>query len=189
MLPFSLRMLLHKPSMPQSSSTGQRFQSSDIENLRASRSLVRKILEGSLLKLQEEPTKQTRSIRWELGACWVQHLQNQASGKTESKKPEEAKSEPAVKGLGKQGGLLKDIKRKTDVRSSKTELGKEVSMSNNPDINKKSDSISQKELEKQDEEKEMMWKKLLPEPAYLRLKESETGLHHKVYQLFSPENN
>jgi len=182
-------MLLHKPSMPQSPSTGQRFQSSDIENLRASRSLVRKILEGSLLKLQEEPTKQTRSIRWELGACWVQHLQNQASGKTESKKPEEAKSEPAVKGLGKQGGLLKDIKRKTDVRSSKTELGKEVSMSNNPDINKKSDYISQKELEKQDEEKEMMWKKLLPEPAYLRLKESETGLHHKVCQLFSPENN
>uniref|UniRef100_A0A2N9HM86 Clu domain-containing protein n=1 Tax=Fagus sylvatica TaxID=28930 RepID=A0A2N9HM86_FAGSY len=175
----SLRMLLHKPSTPQSSSTGQRSQSSDIENLCAARSLVRKKVEGSLLKLQEEPTKQTRSIRWELGACWVQHLQNQASGKTESKKPEEAKPEPAVKGLGKQGGLLKEIKRKTDVRSSKTELGKEASMSNNLDINKKSDNISQKDLEKQDEEKEMMWKKLLPEPAYLRLKESETGLHHK----------
>lgn len=173
-------MLLHKPPTPLSSSIGQRLQSTDIENLRAARSLVRKVVEESLLKLQEEPTKQTRSIRWELGACWVQHLQNQASGKTESKKAEEAKPEPAVKGLGKQGGLLKEIKKKTDVRSGKTEAGKEVSMSNNPDLNKKSDNLSQKELEKQDKEKEIMWKKLLPESAYLRLKESETGLHHKV---------
>ncbi|KAF5469410.1 hypothetical protein F2P56_013488 [Juglans regia] len=176
----SLRMLLHKPPTPQSSSIGQRLQSTDMENLRAARSLVRKVVEQSLLKLQEEPTKQTRSIRWELGACWVQHLQNQASGKTESKKAEEAKPEPAVKGLGKQGGLLKEIKKKTDVRSGKTEAGKEVSMSNNPDVNKKSDNLSQKELEKQDKEKEIMWKRLLPESAYLRLKESETGLHHKA---------
>ncbi|KAB1212001.1 Clustered mitochondria protein [Morella rubra] len=175
----SLRMLLQKPSMPQTCSMGQRIQSSDIENLGPARSLVRKVVEESLLKLQEESTKQTRSIRWELGACWVQHLQNQASGKNESKKAEEAKPEPAVKGLGKQGALLKEIKKKTDIKSSTTDPGKEVSMSNNVDINKKSDEISQKELEKQDKEKEMMWKKLLPEPAYLRLKESETGLHHK----------
>lgn len=182
-------MLLHKPSTPQSSSTGQQVQSADIESLRAARSLVTKVLEESLLKFQEEPTKQTRSIRWELGACWVQHLQNQASGKTESKKAEEAKPEPAVKGLGKQGGLLKEIKKKTDVKSSKAELGKEVSMNNNLDINKSSENINQQELEKQEKEKEMMWKKLLPEPAYLRLKESETGLHHKVCQLRLPENN
>jgi protein TIF31 len=188
-LPCSLRMLLHKPSTPQSSSTGQRVQSADVESLRGARSLVRKVLEKSLQKFQEEPTKQTRSIRWELGACWVQHLQNQASGKTESKKAEEVKPEPAVKGLGKQGGLLKEIKKKTDVKSSKAELGKEASMNNNLDINKRSENISQQELEKQDKEKEMMWKKLLPEPAYLRLKESETGLHHKVCQLRSPENN
>lgn len=176
-------MLLHKPSMPQSCSMGQRIQSSDVENLGPARSLVRKVVEESLLKLEEESTKQTRSIRWELGACWVQHLQNQASGKNESKKAEEAKPEPAVKGLGKQGALLKEIKKKTDIKSSTTDPGKEVSMSNNVDINKKSDEISQKELEKQDKEKEMIWKKLLPEPAYLRLKESETGLHHKVCQL------
>lgn len=52
-------MLLHKPSTPQSSSTGQRVQSADIESLRAARSLVTKVLEESLLKFQEEPTKQT----------------------------------------------------------------------------------------------------------------------------------
>uniref|UniRef100_A0A5B7BBA0 Clu domain-containing protein n=1 Tax=Davidia involucrata TaxID=16924 RepID=A0A5B7BBA0_DAVIN len=175
----SLRMLLHKSSTPQSSSAVQRLQNTDFEDSRSSRSLVRKVLGESLLKLQGEATKHTRSIRWELGACWVQHLQNQASGKTESKKTEEAKVEPAVKGLGKQGGLLKEIKRKTDDRSSKTEQGNEVAVSNSLDMIKKSDNTNQKALEKQDEEKEMMWRKLLPEAAYLRLKESETGLHLK----------
>lgn len=125
-------------------------------------------MEKSLLRLQEEPAKNSKSIRWELGACWVQHLQNQASGKTEPTKMEETKLEPVVKGLGKQGGLLKEIKKKADLGTSKVEPGKEV------------DPTNQKELEKQDEDKEQMWKMLLPESAYLRLKESETGLHKKV---------
>ncbi|GAY48522.1 hypothetical protein CUMW_112300 [Citrus unshiu] len=175
----SLRMLLHKSSSPQSSSAFQRSQSTDFENLRSARSLVRKVIEDSLLKLQEEPSKHTRCIRWELGACWVQHLQNQASGKNESKKTEEPKLEPAVKGLGKQGALLKDIKKKTDGRINKTEQGKQVPADNNLDMNKKSDATDQKELEKRDEEMEELWKKLISESAYLRLKESETGLHLK----------
>ncbi|KAJ4839776.1 hypothetical protein Tsubulata_026571 [Turnera subulata] len=174
----SLRTLLHRSSSPQPSSTTQRLQGGEFENLRSARSLVRKVLEESLLKLQEEPNRQTKSIRWELGACWIQHLQNQASGKTEGKKTEENKSEPAVKGLGKQGALLKEIKKKPDVRSGKAEEGKEVSVGSNLDLNKKLDS--QKELEKKDEEMEILWKKLVPEAAYLRLKESETGLHLKV---------
>lgn len=134
------------------------------------------------MKLQGEATKHSRSIRWELGACWVQHLQNQASGKTESKKTEEAKVKPAVKGLGKQGGLLKEIKKKIDDRSSKTEQGKDATLTNSLDMNKKLDASH---LEKLDEEKEMLWRKLLPEAAYLRLKESETGLHQKVWLLLS----
>ncbi|KAK9274864.1 hypothetical protein L1049_022118 [Liquidambar formosana] len=175
----SLRMLLHKSCTPQSSSAVQRIQSSDSEDLLSARSLVRKVLQESLLQLQGEASKSTKSIRWELGACWVQHLQNQASGKTESKKTEEAKPEPAVKGLGKQGGLLKEIKKKTDVRSSIPEQGKEGITSNSLDMNTKSDAPGQKEVEKQEKEKEMMWRKLLSEAAYLRLKESETGLHLK----------
>lgn len=167
-------MLLHKSSTTQASI--QRLQSGDFEDLFSARSLVRNVLEDSLMKLQGEATKHTRSIRWELGACWVQHLQNQASGKTESKKTEEMKVEPAVKGLGKQGGLLKEIKKKIDDRSIKTEQGKDA-LTNSLDMNKKLDASH---LEKQDEEKEMMWRKLLPEAAYLRLKESETGLHLKV---------
>ncbi|XP_023531150.1 protein TSS [Cucurbita pepo subsp. pepo] len=163
----SLRMLLLKSFTPQASNTPNRSQTTDVDNLQYSRTVVRKVMEESLLRLQEEPAKNSRSIRWELGACWVQHLQNQASGKTEPKKTDETKLEPIVKGLGKQGGLLKEIKKKTDLGSSKVEPAKEV------------DPINQKEMEKQDEDKEQMWKTLLSESAYLRLKESETGLHKK----------
>uniref|UniRef100_A0A9I9CY66 Clu domain-containing protein n=1 Tax=Cucumis melo TaxID=3656 RepID=A0A9I9CY66_CUCME len=163
----SLRMLLHKSNTPQASNTSTRLQTTNVDHLQYSRTIVRKVMEESLLRLEEEPAKNSRSIRWELGACWVQHLQNQASGKTEPKKTEETKLEPVVKGLGKQGGLLKEIKKKTDVGTSKVEPGKEV------------DPTNPKELEKQDEDKEQMWKTLLSESAYLRLKESETGLHKK----------
>lgn len=163
-------MLLHK-SLPQSSVPVQRSSNADIEDLQNSRSLVRKVLGESWLKLQEEDTKDEESIRWELGACWVQHLQNHAAGKADSKKVEEAKVEP-VKGLGKQGGLLKDIKKKFDERSNKSDCSKEAA-SNSADISKK-------EPEKLDEEKEILWKEVLSEAAYLRLKESETGLHLKV---------
>ncbi|KAK6273105.1 hypothetical protein POUND7_010188 [Theobroma cacao] len=173
----SLRLLLHKSSTPQSSA--QRSQSVDFENLHSARASVRKVLEDSLQKLQDEPSKNSTSIRWELGACWVQHLQNQASGKTESKKNEDVKPEPAVKGLGKQVALLKEIKKRTDIKGGKTEHSKEVSPGNNLDMNRKSEVRNQKELEKQDEEMQIMWKKLLPEAAYLRLKKSDTGLHLK----------
>ncbi|XP_073277926.1 protein REDUCED CHLOROPLAST COVERAGE 2-like [Primulina huaijiensis] len=167
----SLRMLLHKSSTPQLCCLVPRIQNADVEELLSSRPLVRKVLSESLDRLQGEESKPTKSIRWELGACWVQHLQNQASGKNESKKHEEAKVEPAVKGLGKHG-LLKDFKKKADGRSNKTDLNTEVIANDNFDANKK-------ELENQDEEKELMWKKLIPEASYLRLKESETGLHLK----------
>ncbi|XP_019177938.1 PREDICTED: protein TSS isoform X3 [Ipomoea nil] len=166
----SLRVLLHRSSTPQSPSPVQRSHCLDVEDL--STVLVRQVLGESLQKLQQEDTKQTKSIRWELGACWVQHLQSQTSGKTESKKGDEAKVEPVVKGLGKNGGLLKDIKKKSDDRSNKTDSGKEVASTNSSAVNKD-------ELEKHEEEKEILWRKLLPEAAYLRLKESETGLHLK----------
>ncbi|KAI3444062.1 hypothetical protein Pfo_000727 [Paulownia fortunei] len=167
----SLRMLLHKSTTPQSSSPVQRIQNADVEESHTTRPLVRQVLTESLQRLQGEESTPTKSIRWELGACWVQHLQNQASAKNESKKNEEAKVEPAVKGLGKHGGLLKDFKKKSDDQINKTDPNKELPANNSSDANKK-------ELEN-DKEKEIMWKKLLPEASYLRLKESETGLHLK----------
>lgn len=155
-------MVLHKSSTPQS------LQS--VEDLRFSRSLVRKVLEESLLKLQGEASKEAKSIRWELGACWIQHLQN-PSGKMDSKKTEGTKVEPAVKGLGKHSGLLKEIKRKSNDRSEKTDQGKEITANKSLDS---SDGGNQKEAER-----EITWRKY-PEAAYLRLKESETDLHLKV---------
>lgn len=162
----SLRMLLHKPPT-QSCGGGQRLQCMvEFEDLQSARSLVRKVLANSLIKLQGEETKQRKSIRWELGACWVQHLQNQASGKVESKKSEDTKVEPTVKGLGKQFGQLKEIKKKIDEKGCKTDLAKESSACSGIDANSK-------------ENKEVMLQNLLPEAAFLRLKESDTGLHLK----------
>ncbi|XP_056863886.1 protein REDUCED CHLOROPLAST COVERAGE 2-like [Raphanus sativus] len=172
----SLRTLLHKASTP--SSIAQRSPNADSEQLRVAKSLVRKVFEDSLQKLEAEPSRNTKPIRWELGACWVQHLQNQASTKTETKNPEDAKPEPPVKGLGKQGGLLKEIKRKIDVKANKSEQGKD-SPANTVDNDNKSETEDQKEVEKQNEEMEKMWKELVTEAAYQRLKESETGFHLK----------
>lgn len=168
---------MHKFSTP--SGIAQRAQNTDSEQTRVAKSLVRKVFEDSLQKLKDEPSRNTNPIRWELGACWVQHLQNQDSSKSESSKTEDAKPESPVKGLGKQGAMLKEIKKKIDVKASKTEQGKEA-LANTNDTDKKSENEDQKELEKQNEEMEKMWKELVNEAAYQRLKESETGLHLKV---------
>ncbi|ESQ54449.1 hypothetical protein EUTSA_v10024196mg [Eutrema salsugineum] len=172
----SLRTLLHKSSTP--SSIAQRSPNADSEQIRVAKSLVRKVFEDSLQKLEAEPPRNTKPIKWELGACWVQHLQNQASSKSETKKTEDAKPEPTVKGLGKQGALLKEIKRKIDVKAHKAEQGKDA-LANTVDNDNKSEAADQKELEKQNEEMEKMWKELVTEAAYQRLKESETGFHLK----------
>ncbi|KFK29334.1 hypothetical protein AALP_AA7G120400 [Arabis alpina] len=172
----SLRTLLHKSSTP--STIAQRSPNAESEQIRLAKSFVRKVFEDSLQKLEGEPSRNTKPIRWELGACWVQHLQNQASSKSESKKTEDAKPESPVKGLGKQGALLKEIKKKIDVKANKSEPGKE-GLANTVDSENKTETEDQKELAKQNEEMENIWKELVTEAAYQRLKESETGFHLK----------
>ncbi|CAA7408118.1 unnamed protein product [Spirodela intermedia] len=176
----SLRMLLHKSSSPQLSGNLPRAHGPDFEDLKPSRSLAKKVLGDCLKKLQEEPAKQRRSIRWELGACWVQHLQNVASGKTETKKNEEIKVEPTVKGLGKQLGPLKVIKKKADGKGTQNDTGKEISNCTGHDPETLHvDAGEQKEFNKINSEEEIVLQKLLPEASFLRLKESDTGLHLK----------
>ncbi|PKA49413.1 Clustered mitochondria protein [Apostasia shenzhenica] len=162
----SLRMLLHKSAALLSNGV-LHIQYSDTNKVESSRSLVRTVLKYSLAKAEGEGIRQRRSIRWELGACWVQHLQNQASGKTETKNDDEKKVEPTVKGLGKQFGQLKEIKKKNDDKAGKAYPAKE------------SCSTSDK-LHMPDGDKEMTLMKLLPEASFLRLKESNTGLHVKT---------
>lgn len=164
----SLRMLLHKAAT-QSGSPVQKIHNVNTEESVIARNLITQVLDRSIERIDVEESKPAKSIRWELGACWVQHLQNKDSGK-DSKKTEEAKVEPAVKGLGKHGGLLKDLKKKPD---NKADPSKEPAANGLSEANKK-------ETVKLDEEKEIMLRKLLTEASYLRLKESETGLHLKV---------
>lgn len=149
-------MLLHKP-------LSQSLERGDSDTARET---IRRLLSDSLVNLEEKSTKHERSIRWELGACWVQHLQNLASEKTDSKKNEEAKNEqPVVKGLGKQFGLLKGIKKV----ENKSNL-KENSNCNGSD----SDVVCK------NSEKEMILQDLLSDNAFRVLKESKTGLHIRV---------
>jgi protein TIF31 len=166
-------MLLHK-SCAQSPGGVQRLQSCDTQENEATRSFVRKILIDSLQKLENETPIVTRPIRWELGACWVEHLQNQTSEKTETKKNEETKDVPTVKGLGKQFGQLKEIKKKADDRSGRSTHAKENSSPNANDAHT-DDTASTKE------DKEASLQRLLPEAAFQRLRESKTGLHAKVF--------
>lgn len=155
----SLRMLLHK-STTSPFGAAKRAQGAGFEDLEPSRSSVRKVLEDSLRSLKGEGTKMRKPLRWELGACWVLHLQNPSSGKTEPKKKEH-KVEQTVKGLGKQFGQLKEIKKKTDEKKEGTSVD-EVRVENG-----------------QIDDKENILQKILSEAAFLRLKESATGLHVK----------
>lgn len=168
-------MLLHKSSS-QPAGGLHRLQNAEIEDMQSSKSFVRNVLTDSLMKLEGESKRERRSIRWELGACWVQHLQNQASEKTDSKKSDDTKVEPTVKGLGKQFGQLKEIKKKVEDKGGKTNLARENSSPTGDDANKTcgAESANLKE------DKEMLLREVLPEAAFLRLKESETGLHVKV---------
>ncbi|KAH9329773.1 hypothetical protein KI387_001881, partial [Taxus chinensis] len=176
----SLRTPLHKGSRTQSNAAMHHCHASESEDTQSARNLVQRVLEDSLFKLQEEQTEQKKFIRWELGACWVQHLQNQPTPeKKETKSSEESKNEPIVKGLGKQFGLLKEIKKKTTDDKEKI---KSLDFSVNNEIeNSKQvmEMASEQEAQKEETESKLPLKKLLPEAPFLRLKESETGLHRK----------
>ncbi|KAF2323167.1 hypothetical protein GH714_033806 [Hevea brasiliensis] len=86
----------------------------------ASRCLVRQVIRESLTKLDEMPVASERSIRWELGSCWMQHLQKQETpSDTDSKHSEEdTETEHAVKGLGKEFKFLKKRDKKTSMNGT-----------------------------------------------------------------------
>ncbi|KAG8058627.1 hypothetical protein GUJ93_ZPchr0002g24715 [Zizania palustris] len=165
----SLRMLLHKSSAVSSGGV-QRLQSSNPLDSEHVTDFVRKIMTHSLQKLEGESPRETRPIRWELGACWVQHLQT--SEKADIKISEEAKDVPTVKGLGKQFGQLKEIKKKTDDSSGKSASAKENTLPNTNDAQTANPASTK-------EDKEAILQRWLPEAAFQRVKESETGLHSK----------
>ncbi|GMH17843.1 hypothetical protein Nepgr_019684 [Nepenthes gracilis] len=148
-------------------------QNDNPENLRCQ---IISIIKDSLTKLEEDkPMEDETPIRWELASCWLQHLQKPDSSTDNNSKGAGIDPEPAVKGLGKEFKLLRkrekkpsstcasDCKDKSDYQAHCLNLGEAV-----PGDENISGINAGAELQK-----------LLPEEAFLHLKESGTGLHLK----------
>lgn len=173
----SLRMLLHSEAASESQKLAMQSELSESLSLKASQTFVEELLEASLNKLQDEDAKQDNFVRWELGACWIQHLQDQKNTEKD-KKPsaQKAKNEIKVEGLGKPLRSLKNKKQDaisqvpTDILNSTSNGAESVlpSAETQPGI-----SPSDNELE---------LRRFLSDAAFSRLKESDTGLHQKSLQ-------
>lgn len=50
-----------------------------VEQSQSAQDLVASILQKSTATLEEEEERRPAFMRWELGACWVQHLQSEAA--------------------------------------------------------------------------------------------------------------
>ncbi|KAF3450909.1 hypothetical protein FNV43_RR06998 [Rhamnella rubrinervis] len=165
----SLRIPLHKFNTDLSGGSQP-----DFDSLEISKCLVRGVIRTSLKTLEDKLDTSERSIRWELGSCWVQHLQNQESQTDNHSKNSGNgnEAEAAVKGLGKKFKLLKKREKKSggesndmeelDASSSSLHVGFDNGEQNNGEFSSEADL-----------------KKLISEDAFLRLKETGTGLHLK----------
>ncbi|XP_043706230.1 protein TSS-like [Telopea speciosissima] len=179
----SLRLLLHKS--PSEHNRTSRSQNLECEDLISAQSFVKRVLEESLAKLQEEEVERDIFVRWELGACWIQHLQDQNNAEKD-KKPssEKAKSEAKVKGLGKPLKLLKNHKNKSDERKQKvqSEDGKSPAEGSSTEAEDAQLASAESNVESKANENELVLKGMLSGSAFTRLKESATGLHRKSLQ-------
>ncbi|CAN6483481.1 unnamed protein product [Victoria cruziana] len=174
----SLRTLLHKKQLQPYSKLSSHLHNLETEELHSAQIFVKRILEESLNKLQEEEEDRGRFIRWELGACWIQHLQDQITAEKEKKKSnEKAKAEKTIEGLGKPLRLVRSIKKKTDASISRVQLDEDKQNA----VTGESENLKPIDHESACRalENEAALKMLLTDSAFMRLKESETGLHCK----------
>ena len=162
------------------SSPSYQCYSSNSDDIQAARCLARRVLKDSLTKLKKLPDCTDRSIRWELGTCWVQHLQKQETSKAEETKGnlEDTLVEPIVKGLGKQFEPLKKIKKKTDSADCSSEKADPSADTMVSEETTDAGKLRQCKTNGEDELRE-----LLLEEAFRRLKDSGTGLHQKVCRI------
>lgn len=131
---------------------------------------MQELVKINLTKLEEKSVSSVRPIRWELGSCWVQHLQkkeNQVYGRPATND----ETELSIKGLGKQFKVLKSKSKKPDNMSTVKE--EDVRLH---ELNGEAD-LGQKSIDKHFETE---LKELISEEAFSRLKETGTGLHLKV---------
>jgi len=174
-IPSSLRLLLHKGSSPDNQKVAILSDPSESKRLGESQMFVQKLLEESLAKLQEEDEKQDNFVRWELGACWIQHLQDQKNSEKEKKHSvQKAKNEMKVEGLGTP---LRSLKKKKPVGISPVASDSSKSNSNGADPVLSSTETQQGTSPS---DNELALKSILSDAAFTRLKDSDTGLHQKV---------
>lgn len=187
----SLRMLLHKSHSPEQKRTLNQTRSSKHEELMTAQTFVEKLLKESLARLEEEEDDNIVFIRWELGACWIQHLQDQknaekekkhSGGKDKKQTVDKGRSETKVEGLGKPLKILKNSKKKLDSEESSSLTIRSSDKETDGD-NKNTKPLSVEcRGESKATESQCSLKDLLSDPAFTRLKESETGLHLKSPQ-------
>ncbi|PKU63385.1 Clustered mitochondria protein [Dendrobium catenatum] len=172
----SLRVLLHK--LPDHESfVGCLPSCNDYVEVRAGRCLVHRIISDSLYNLEKVLGFTEKAFRWELGTCWLQHLQKNKNSAVEgdNEKEEDNFVEPIVKGFGKQFEQLKRIRKKTNTIHSKS-----VKEDSNVDDAQLKEISNAEKLEELEGNENYELKKRITEEAFKFLIDSGTGLHQKV---------
>lgn len=174
----SLRLLLYKTIPSEHTKQTPNLQTLECEELCASEAIVERLLEESVARLEEEAPEQDHLVRWELGACWMQHLQDQKN--TEKDKKPSTETEMKVEGLGKP---LKSLKNKKKSDESHVKMQSENSR---PAFDGLSGAVEdatlpsmESHLEIDAKDNELALQQLLSDAAFVRLKGSDTGLHRK----------
>ncbi|KAH7422615.1 hypothetical protein KP509_12G017100 [Ceratopteris richardii] len=189
----SLRYLLQ-------SCSGTGSQSSMVsETMKMAESTVAKVLQESLTDIEMEDSRKDVCIRWELGACWVQHLQSQISADKTDKKTSNGVNNGeshSAKGSGKANETPKSVKNSTSGDINEKVLPSAVESnttqyqdsSNNKAMASscsdcKLDTSMDMESIRVDEacHDNLELKRLLSESSFRHLKESETGLHKQSF--------
>ncbi|VAH64196.1 unnamed protein product [Triticum turgidum subsp. durum] len=185
----SLRMLLN-----EANATGEKklpTQSHRQEELTAAQTYAENVLKESLQNLEEEETDKQSFMRWELGACWVQHLQDlkksdkdkkQGDGKEKKKTVDKDVKETKIEGLGKPLKALKHPKNAVDASGKGSSSGNKSltdATSSGESQKVKPSSVEPLQGDCITSENEILLKDVLLDSAFTRLKDSETGLHQK----------
>ncbi|KAJ6799447.1 protein TSS [Iris pallida] len=188
----SLRLLLHKShtTSTEHKMRSNHIQRSKLEELTTAPVVAETLLRESLAKLEEDESDSKVFIRWELGACWIQHLQDQSNTEKDKKHVgdrnkkqtgEKSRTETKVEGLGKPLKILRNPKKQSDA-SEESGLFDNKKLSDKVNVGESKSSLMECKEESKVTENECLLKDLLPDPAFTRLKESETGLHLKSPQ-------
>jgi protein TIF31 len=183
-----LRLLLHKPTPSEHTKRTPNLQTLEFEELSASEAFVERLLEESLTRLDEEEVlKQDHLVRWELGACWIQHLQDQKNTEKDKKPSTEKGKKPSTETEMKVEGLgtpLKSLKNKKKSDESNVKMQPENSRPASDGLSGAVEDATlasvESHLETEAKDNELALQQLLSDAAFARLKESDTGLHRKV---------